>query len=71
MPDDPNLRHEDGWFVSSQPHEYNYFKSAIQHDFPYKTEDQVAQTILVCRKSIEPSEGRKKLTECVRKRLSV
>lgn len=71
MADDPNLRHEDGWFVSGQPHEYRYFKTAIQHDFPYKTEDQIVQAILICRKSIEPSEGRKKLTECVRRRLSI
>jgi hypothetical protein len=71
MADDPNLRHVDSWFVSSQSHEYRYFKFAIQHDFPYKSEDQVAEAILACRKSIEPSEGRKKLTECVRKRLSI
>lgn len=57
MADAPNLRHVDGWFASSQPREYDYFKSAIRHDFPYKTEGQVAEAILDCRKSIEPSEG--------------
>jgi hypothetical protein len=71
MADDPNLRHDDGWFVSTQPHEYKYFKSAIQHEFPYKTEDQITTAILVCRNSIAPSEGRKKLIECVRRKLSV
>jgi hypothetical protein len=71
MADDPNLRHVDSWFLSSQPHEYKYFKSAIQDEFPYKTEYQVAQAILACRESVAPSEGRKKLTECVRKQLTV
>jgi len=71
MADDPNLKQIDGWFLASQPLEYDYFKIAIQHEFPFKTDDQVAEAILACRKSTEPSEGRRKLIECVRKLLSV
>ena len=71
MADDPNLKHVDGWFVSSQPDEYRHFKFAIRQEFPYKAEDQVAGAILECRKSVAPSEGRKKLIECVRRRLTV
>lgn len=69
MADDPNKKHVDGWFVSNQPHEYEYFKSTIKKSFPTKSDDDVAQAILVCRKSLAPSEGRAKLTECVNKRL--
>jgi hypothetical protein len=69
MADDPNKKHVDSWFVSSQPYEYDYFKNDIQKDFPSKTGDQVAEAILACRKQLAPSEGRAKLKECVTKRL--
>jgi hypothetical protein len=69
MADDPNKKHVDGWFVSSQQHEYEYFKTIIKTEFPAKSEDEVANAILVCRKALAPSEGRAKLTECVGKRL--
>lgn len=69
MADDPNKKHVDSWFVSSQPHEYDYFKSQIDKEFPLKTSDEVANAILACRKQLAPSEGREKLKECVRKRL--
>ncbi len=57
------------WFVSSQPYEYEYFKKKIKEDFPRKSDDEVAEAILACRKALQPSEGRAKLTECVTKRL--
>lgn len=69
MADDPNKKHVDAWFVSSQPHEYEYFKTKTKKEFPTKTDDEVAQAILSCRKEIAPSEGRAKLTECVHRRL--
>ena len=69
MADDPNKKHVDGWFVSGQPYEYDYFKSTIKQAFPYTGDDAIADAILACRKAIAPSEGRKKLTECVHKRL--
>jgi hypothetical protein len=69
MSDDPNKKHNDGWFVSSQPYELEYFKSTIKQEFPKKTDDEVAQAILSCRTAIAPSEGREKLKECVRKKL--
>jgi len=69
MADDPIKKHVDGWFVSSQLHEYEYFKTTIKKGFPMKSADEVAQAILSCRKAIAPSEGRVKLTECVNKRL--
>lgn len=69
MADDPNKKHVDGWFVSSQPHEYDYFKTQLQNEFPLKSGDQVADAILECRKQIAPSEGRERLKECVRRRL--
>ncbi len=34
MADDPNKTHVDGWFVSNQPHEYDYFKTTIAKAFP-------------------------------------
>lgn len=70
MADDPNKKHVDSWFVSTQSHEYEYFKSAIKRSFPNKSDDDIAHAILACRKSIAPSEGRGKLTECVNKRLA-
>jgi hypothetical protein len=69
MADDPNKKHVDSWFVSTQPYEYGYFKTTIMKAFPLKSDDEVAQAILSCRKAIAPSEGRAKLTECVNKRL--
>lgn len=69
MADDPNLKHVDSWFVSSQAHEYNYFKTQMQNEFPSKSSDDVANAILACRKQLAPSEGREKLKECVRRRL--
>lgn len=69
MADDPNKKHEDGWFVSSQPHELAYFKKTIQTEFPNSSEGDVDRAIAACRKEIQPSEGRQKLTECVRKKL--
>jgi hypothetical protein len=69
MVDDPNKKHVDGWFVSSQPHEYQYFKDSMQKEFPSKSDDAVAEAILACRKKLAPSEGREKLKECVRGKL--
>jgi len=71
MPDDPNKKQVDGWFVSSQPHEYDYFKRTIKQECPTKSDDEVAQAILACRKAISPSEGRAKLTACVKRRLGI
>jgi hypothetical protein len=36
MADDPNKKHIDRWFVSSQSHEYEYFKKSIKDAFPEK-----------------------------------
>ena len=69
MADDPNKRHIDGWFVSSQPYEYTYFKDKVKQEFPRKSDDEIADAILACRKAIQPSEGREKLTACVRNKL--
>ena len=69
MADDPNKRQVDGWFVSSQPHEYEYFKDSIKKEFSRKSDDEIAQAILACRRSLSPSEGREKLKQCVRNRL--
>ena len=69
MADDPNKKHVDGWFVSSQPYEYEYFKTTIKKTLPSKSDDEVAEAIFSCRQAIAPSEGRAKLTECVNKRL--
>ena len=69
MADDPNKKHVDSWFVSSQPYEYEYFKDTIKKAHPAKTDDEVAQAILACRKAVAPSEGREKLKACVSRRL--
>jgi hypothetical protein len=69
MADDPNKKHIDGWFVSSQSYEYDYFKKTMKDEFPSKSDDTVADAILKCRKELAPSEGREKLKDCVRKRL--
>ena len=69
MTDDPNRKREDGWFVSSQPHEYAYFKAAIRKECPEYGEQAIEEAIGHCRAKIAPSEGRTKLTECVRRRL--
>ena len=69
MSDDPNKKHVDSWFVSSQPWEYEHFKKGMKEEFPRKSDDAIHDAILSCRKSIAPSEGREKLKECVRKKL--
>jgi hypothetical protein len=70
MGDDPNKKRIDGWFVSGQPHEYDYFKSDIKELYPHKSDQDISRTILACRKALAPSEGRKKLKECVKTKLS-
>ena len=52
MADDPNKKHVDGWFVSDQPHEYDYFKRKLSQEFPGKSSDQIAAAILSCRQTI-------------------
>ncbi len=69
MADDPNKKHDDGHFVSSQPWEYEYFKKKVKEAFPHQSDEAIHDAILSCRKSIAPSEGREKLTECVHKKL--
>jgi hypothetical protein len=69
MTDDPNKKHVDGWFVSDQEHELDYFKATMKKAFPGKSDDEIAQAILFCRESVTPSEGRAKLTECISRRL--
>jgi hypothetical protein len=69
MADDPTKKREDGWFVSKQSHEYNYFKGVIKKEFPGAGDEAIENAIATCRKEIQPSEGREKLTECVRKKL--
>ena len=69
MADDPNKKYNDGWFVSNQPHEYQYFFDSIKKACPDSSDTEIAEAILSCRKALQPSEGRAKLTECVKKKL--
>lgn len=69
MADDPNKKHNDGWFVSNQPHEYQYFFDSIKKACSKSSDTEIVEAILSCRKAIQPSEGRAKLTECVKKKL--
>ena len=57
MADDPNKKHVDGWFVSNQPYEYEYFKSTIKKAFPSKSDDEVAQAIFSCRDRLRRPKG--------------
>jgi hypothetical protein len=65
MADDPNNRGTDRWFVSWQPHEIDY----VLNHFPRHPRDRVRSAVEICKKLIQPSEGRQKLMECIRKRL--
>lgn len=69
MSDDPNKKKEDGWFVSSQPHELKYFTDQIKGAFPHKSDSEIDAAIASCGKEIAPSEGRQKLTACVHTKL--
>jgi hypothetical protein len=69
MADDPNKIHIDGWFVSNQPQEYDYFKTQIERECPRKSDDEINAAILACRKAMAPTDGRAKLAACVRQRL--
>jgi hypothetical protein len=69
MADDPNKRHVDSWFVSSQQHEYDYFRRTMAEEFPGASEAALNDAILSCRKQLAPSEGREKLKACVRQKL--
>ncbi len=71
MADDPHKKHQDGWTVSFfQTYEYDYFRGQIKKDFPHKSDDDINKAITEARKAVAPSEGREKLKEAVRKRLS-
>lgn len=69
MTDNPNKRHVDGWFLSSQPHEIDYFIGSVIAETG-KSKDAVSEALLACRKLLSPSEGREKLKQCVKRRLS-
>ena len=69
MNDDPNKRHVDGWFVSSQSYEIDYFIDSMHKEFPSKLRSAVSDELLKARKRLAPSEGREKLKEAVRRAL--
>ena len=69
MADDPNRTHIDAWFVSNQPHEYDYFKAQIKKECPRKSENEINAAILAYSQALAPSEGRARLAACVRQRL--
>jgi hypothetical protein len=69
MSDDPNKKHIDSWFVSSQPHEIKTFKDAIKRETA-APDSLIDQAFTACCKEIAPSEGRAKLTACVIKKLN-
>ena len=45
------------------------FKETIEKAFPNKSDKEINEAIETCLEEIKPSEGRAKLTECVKKKL--
>lgn len=70
MRDDPTKKKVDAWFVAmGQAHEARYFEETIEKAFPNKSDKEINEAITSCLEEIKPSEGRAKLTECVKKKL--
>lgn len=59
----------DGWFPTNNTHEFDYFKQSVQMVAPGHTEEQIVSAISICRKTLNPTEGRARLLECVQQRL--
>jgi hypothetical protein len=67
MANDLNTRYDDGWFLSRQPVEYEDFRWQIKQEFPFVSDEDIAQAILTGREHVAPAEGRARLREYVRK----
>lgn len=65
--DDPNKKHIDARFVSSQKHEEQTFVDAIQKKLPKATAADIRAALDKARKNLGNSEGREKLTAEVEK----
>jgi F0F1-type ATP synthase epsilon subunit len=68
--DNPNYKYVDGWFVSSQQHEIDYFVDQLVKAHPTKKRSDVVQAFERARKAIQPSEGREKLKAAVARLLA-
>jgi len=69
MGKDPNRLHNDAWFSSSNPVEYEAFFAKMRQRFPEKSEEEVVRVIFDCRRLVYPAEGRGMLFECVERQL--
>lgn len=63
MADDPNKKHIDARFVSSQPWEIEYVVDRLQSQFPNLTRQTIRDVVLDSKREIEPSEDRQKLMD--------
>lgn len=58
MPDNPNLRHHDGNFLSSQPHEVVYAVNVLQGEFTYQSRVTIRAAVEQAARQARPSELR-------------
>ncbi len=71
MSDDSSKRGmADRGFVSWQAHEISYVKAKAHILCPNATVAEIDDAIGHCKAAISPGEGREKLMECLRRRLS-
>lgn len=69
MADDPKKRFDDRHTVSWQPHEMDYVRNQVRRELPQKRAQQIQRAIDLCKRQIQPSEGRDKLMACIREKL--
>lgn len=67
--DDPTKKRQDAYTVSWQSHEIDYVVDKVYISKPQYTRDQIQATVEICKRAIQPSEGRDKLMACVNARL--
>lgn len=67
--DDPTKKKQDAHTVSWQSYEIDYVVDKIAKEKPRYPREQIRAAVEICKRAIQPSEGRDKLMACVNARL--
>jgi hypothetical protein len=58
-----------GRSVSWQPNEIEFVQAQVRRELPNKRVQQVQRALDLCKRQVDPSEGREKLLACIREKL--
>ena len=69
MVNDPSKRFEDGRTAAWQPHEIDFVQNQVRREMPKKRAQQVQRAVDLCKRHIQPAEGKEKLLACILEKL--